>query len=223
MISVLSRCAYGVCGALLLLVLTARPANAQNVLTNPHFDTSLTGWTASGVVTFDATNDANGSPSSGSAHLTALGIGANSLTSAGPGQCLPAVAGTSYDYGGKVFLSAAPPNGFGFVILSFYSSTTCTTFIPSPGGAGNHITSINVWLPSGGTAVAPVGAQSMLIQTNEGTDASNPGDFTVNYDDMFLQVSGSVVPAMPPALVALMALSLLAGAVWMARRQRLAL
>jgi hypothetical protein len=201
-----------------LLVLTARPAAAQNVLTNPHFDTSLTGWTSSGTVAFDAANDANGSPSSGSARVTALGITANTLTSAGPGQCQPAVAGTSYDYGGKVLVTAAPPNGFGFVILGFYASPTCTTFISSPGGAGNHITSINVWLQSGGTAIAPVGAQSMLIQTNEGTDASNPGDFTVNYDDMFLQVSGSVVPSMPPALIALMALSLLAGAVWMAKR-----
>lgn len=213
-----SRNAAGVCTAILFVVLVASPARAQNLVTNSHFDTSLTGWSASGTVTFDAANDANGSPTSGSAHVSALGIGASGVGSAGPGQCIPGiVAGASYDFGGQAFMTAAPSGGSSFVIVSFHSGPACGSIIGGSGGSGNSITSLNTWLPSTGTAVAPVGAQSAFIQTNEGGGPGG-GDVLVNYDEMFFQLSGAV-PAMPPALIMTLFLGLMAGAVWMARRR----
>src|SRR5262245_61821835 len=97
-----SLSAFVMCAALLAL---ADLSVAQNALTNPNFDSDVSGWTSDGAeaTITHSTNDYQGSGTSGSAEITnASASGGNGL---GMFQCLTGVVvGNSYDFGGRVFI-----------------------------------------------------------------------------------------------------------------------
>lgn len=184
------------------------PLYAQNLVTNPNFNTNLNGWGNSGGATFDSTNDANGSLSSGSARWAGTVAIPSGAVSAGVNQCITITGGNTYDFGGKVLLTSAPAAGSANVIVSYYSDGTCNTFLTA--GSGTAITSFGTWQSSNGTLLAPASANSALIQQNEHTNGT-AGDFTVNFDDMFLQLA-TPVPTMPlPLLIGLAVMLALTG------------
>lgn len=182
--------------SLAALLLAATPASAQNLLTNPHFDTDLTGWT--GLATFDGTRDANGSPSSGSASVAVTTPTFLVLLR----QCIPAAQNTSYDFGGQAFIQQAPAGGAVGVSLAFTSDSTCTSSLGSA-GTGSPVSAVGAWGSSTGTAVSPPGTAGALLLVG----FSGTGNFVVNFDETFVQLT-SAVPAMPPSMLAALALSL---------------
>jgi hypothetical protein len=101
-----------------LLLLAAGQATAQNLLTNPDFDTSLAAWQVFDGASWDGTLDAGGSPASGSAKgvfdaSTVTGL--HDIVS----QCVPLTIGDAYTVGGDVFISpgqTAPGSAFFIVI-----------------------------------------------------------------------------------------------------------
>lgn len=115
---------------LLLSVLFAAPAGAQNLLTNSDFTTSTTAWTFTGTGTVTlGTTDANGSSASRSAVVTHTGAGSSSGTFAGIQQCVPASSGRKY---AVAYSSFAPPSQTSLVEdyvgvrVEFFSVAGCT-------------------------------------------------------------------------------------------------
>lgn len=80
-----------------LLVVLALPAAADNLLTNPDFNTNTNGWTfvGTGTVGVDP-GDANGSSTSNSAGITHTGPGGTPAVFSGIGQCVPVSVSKKY-------------------------------------------------------------------------------------------------------------------------------
>jgi hypothetical protein len=115
----------------------------------------------------------------------------------GLAQCITGIVpGASYEFGGVFFLTTAPPGGGVRTVVSWWADAACsTTFIPGS-GVGPTVSGTGSWLPSTGTGTAPPGAAAATISFN-GITSGTAGDFVVNFDDAFLQVSAEPVPAMP--------------------------
>lgn len=187
-------------GALLIATVTA--ASAQNLVVNPNFDTGLTSWLSSGGTTFDA---AIGSPAPGSARFAGGPFGAPLTIGGGVFQCINGiVAGTTYDFGGQVLLTSSPTGGSAFFAVIWFSGVGCTGSLTAV--QGSPVSALGSWLPSAGSGIAPVGAVSATISMIEQT-TSTPGDFIVNADSIFLQVT-LIVPTMSEWALIVLAIGL---------------
>jgi hypothetical protein len=170
----------------LVLLCSAASASAQNLLTNPNFNTDLSGWNAFGAV-FDGSA---GSPSPGSAQFGGSLAGTNATISVGLEQCVSGiVAGNTYDISGQLRVSSAPSGGNARVAVSWYSGAGCTSGISTRTASG---VSAATFQQSSGSFVAPAGAVSAIFSVWIAT-STTPGSFTVNLDNAFLGT-----PAPPP-------------------------
>jgi hypothetical protein len=163
-----------------IILLTAARASAQTV-TNPNFDTGITGWAPSGSGAFDPAVDVNGSPTSGSARgSTALPAGASTSFFQ---QCVTGVSpGTEYSFGTSVLTT--PASGIsGYVGTVFYSDAACST--PVGVGGNSSAASGSGWQTSSGTAIAPAGAVAVLLALN--VTSTSGGDLTIHFDNVTLQ------------------------------------
>ncbi|MFY9821497.1 MAG: hypothetical protein WAM82_08945 [Thermoanaerobaculia bacterium] len=165
-------------------------ASAQNLLVNPHFDTSLAGWQANSgggiTVSWDGTRDADGSFTSGSA--SGIWVGAL-VTGIYPtvSQCVETTTGVPYLFGGKAFIpSGQATSGSAFFIAIPFPGAGCSgppppsAFLPTPA-----VTALDTWTESTGTIV-PFGPSILVsgyLVPNTG------GSFQANYDDMIVQAS----------------------------------
>ena len=180
------------CACLALLLASARTASAQNLLTNPNFDTDLSNWSIVIVTaTFDGTA---GSPSPGSARWTDT-VGSNLTVFSGVGQCVAVTPGNTYDFGGQLLLSGAPVGGGVRVALALYGTPTCT----APSAQGNDfsaslVTTTGSWQPSTGQFTVPAGTFGIRLMGGE-TTGPTAGDFTVNLDSAFFALS--TLPPVP--------------------------
>ncbi|HTL45037.1 MAG TPA: hypothetical protein VL262_11920 [Vicinamibacterales bacterium] len=202
------------------LAAAPRPLLAQNLVTNPHFDTDLSGWNPVGIGTaFDGTKDANNSLSSGSVHAIQPIAIPNGANLNGVRQCVTGLtAGATYDFGGQILVNSAPAGGSASTELAFYSDNACTT----PVGvttAGASVFAGATFQPSNGSAVAPPGAVAAQIFQNERT-AATPGTIDINEDEMFLQLSASQVPTVPRWTLGVLAGAVAAGGVLALRRRQ---
>jgi len=199
-----------------VLLMFARPAAAQNLLTNPHFDVDLSGWTLSPATTFDGTADANGSPTSGSARTV---VTMTPFTNQFAGVLSPCITGitalATYDFGGKIFLDSAPAGAGGEITIAYYSDNACAT--PIIADLAPPVTTTGSWVSTSKSSLAPVSAVAVRFTTNGGTAATG-GDIVFHIDDVFFQAAGSV-PAMGTTLNVLLAVSLLIGSGLLLRRR----
>ena len=213
---------YIVLGLLLLACCLLTPvAQAQNLVTNPNFDTNLNGWNSSLGTIFDGTMDANGSPGSGSAKLT-IGLSPSNFAIA-ISQCISGInGGTAYQFGGKLRFAVAPTGGYARVRVLFHSNSSCganTGLVEGP-----DVTTTGSWLDSNGQFVAPGGTQSVFfaVLINGGPQG---GGVVINMDDMFLQPQLSPVvpvPTLSTPLLILLGLTLAVGGAILAGRHRAA-
>lgn len=109
----------------LTLVLAAlcadAPAAAQNLLTNPEFTSSLSGWSSIGSGT--ATHD----PSIGSTALGAVILSAGVGQTATIAQCVAVSAASQYDLKHQTHYSGGGgPNSTNTVLVRFFSGAGCT-------------------------------------------------------------------------------------------------
>lgn len=193
------------------IVSMPRAAAAQNLLLNPHFDTSLSSWTGDVLaVTFDAANDAGGSPASGSAQQALTFPTAQTELQ----QCVGVTPGTSYDFGGQIRVTQIPPGGSIGVAVAFLSGACGGA--PLSSAATTLLTATGPFTAVTGTAVAPpLSISARVVGAFAGT-----GNLTANFDDMFFQPSAAV-PAMPTVMfIATVAATLGLGGMMVAVRRR---
>jgi hypothetical protein len=173
--------------AVLILVVAGRGERlfAQNLLPNPHFDTDTTPWgTGFAYCCWDGANDAEGSPGSGSARgafSTAEVVGEEAVV----GVCMPAVAATTYTFGGKVLIPTQATAGTATINLGFYTTSNCstgqlgtTTTLTLNQGAG--------WQSVSTSATAPAGSTYLYLFTAIEQSATT-GSVAANFDDLLLE------------------------------------
>lgn len=171
------------------LILGSSPAYAQNLVVNPSFNTDASSWTLDAGSAF---NGANGSPAPGSVLWSGFLPGFLDVTVIS--QCVPGiVAGTSYDFGGRIRLAVAPAGTDGRIQVTWASDSTCTTLTTL--NIAPLVTTIGGSFVSTSTsAVAPAGTVAALLNVHVEQGAA-PGDGDVFIDELFLQ-PGASVPTM---------------------------
>jgi len=173
----------------------AAAGGAQNLLTNGSFHSDISGWTAiasgTGTAAFSPL-DAEGSASSGSIQTT------NTSSAAGQNynytQCHGAIAGASYDFGGKVRVPLGQPAGTFSVLLNFYGNAICSgSGIGTADGSSRlDFTPSGAWQGQSKTGlVAPGGTLSVSI-TLGNVKAGAGGATTAFYDDIVLAATGTL-------------------------------
>jgi hypothetical protein len=202
--------------ALLYGAAAAAPAAAQNLLTNPGFDSDLSGWDDnSGSGTFDATRDADGSPTSGSVRKL-QNVTANNTAPFMVRQCVTAgvVDDAAYNLGARIRMNQAPAGGETRIGFSFHGNLTCQ-FDVLAGGELLTSTASSAWQLVSHSPIAPPGTQSISIFIDFRAGGTG-GDFEVNADNVFIE-RAAVVPTL--SLQWMLALAVLLAGIAIASRR----
>lgn len=178
-----------------LLLLTV-PLAAQNLLSNPGFDSNLSGWTSDyGTLLIPTWSpvDALGKAGSGS-------VSARAVFDAGSGvlpslfQCVPVTAGNEYALGVRVQIPHGQSNtGIAQIRILFFDGANCTGTFISDNNPGTVSSPSPRFTATGTPMSAPSGARSaqvqLLVLKNE------PGGFLIaNFDDAFFGVTTDCLP-----------------------------
>jgi hypothetical protein len=169
-------------------LLCAAPALAQNLITDPNFDSGLDGWQAGAGTTWDVTRDADGNAASGSAQ------GARDFASPQEvdtllAQCIPVLEPSAqYRFDGKVFIPGGQAGSGGvYFAVTFYPQTACGgAAVPFITTQSPVVTATNAWTSS--TLQVPVPAVGHSAMLFAYLRASSLGAFRANVDDLSLQV-----------------------------------
>ncbi len=158
----LARWAPGL-AAVLLLASQAPASSAQNLLTNPDFDTSLSGWQAFSPASWDATLNDAGAAMSGSAKgvfNSPSADGFNLVVS----QCVPLVVGLTYHIGGSIYISpGATATGGAFYDMILYPTLDCSgPPPPEPVVQTPLVTAAGSWTDSSVTSVNSFARSGLL-------------------------------------------------------------
>lgn len=201
---VMSSCARVTVSLVVLLGVT-RPAQAQNLVTNPGFTTNDTGWLFGGGGQWDGTRDADGSPTSGSSRLTATNLPANFGTY-GRQQCITGItAGAQYQFGGAILVTQGTTGAAGRISILWTSNTACNAYLPT--SFSPTVTTQGTWTTTSATVAAPATAVAALVSLDM-IGGTTTGDTAVNWDNVFLQ-EAQPVPALDTAWMTTLALCLL--------------
>ena len=164
-------------------------ASAQNIAINFDFNTDLGSWNtsenaASEVTTAWNSLDANGAPTSGSAQVNNISPGPNNGVTLI--QCLPAGAGQTYSFGGKILVPAPGLGSNDVATVDAYwtndagclSNLSLETTNFSPGVADTWVTQPPTQV------VAPAGTNGVKIRARV-TKFDAGGTLTALFDDVF--------------------------------------
>jgi hypothetical protein len=206
-----------------MLAAGARPASAQNRLTNPGFDGNANGWNVFSV--YDGTVDINNSASSGSAALfvTINTVGDSSGIVA---QCVtPVTPGAPLTYTGHVMFTAptSPNPGSGAGLMAFQGASDAGCTIPT-GPVSESVfpgQTNGIWQTNSFSATVPAGAHSIFIAIGVRA-TTTAGDFLVHADNLDFETAAAV-PTMSTVWLTLLAVGCaLAVLVMQQRRVRIA-
>jgi hypothetical protein len=174
----------------LLAALASAPASAQNIAINFDFDTDLSSWNTSENAPTEVTTawnslDANGAPNSGSAQVNNISPGPNNGVTLI--QCLPATAGQTYSFGGKIRVPAPGlgANDVATVDAYWTNDASCLSNLSleatgfSPGVADTWVTQPPTQV------VAPAGTNGVKIRGRV-TKFVAGGTLTALFDDVYL-------------------------------------
>jgi hypothetical protein len=125
---------------------TCRIPSAGNLLQNPGFDGSFSGWT---VYYATLAADSEGCSASNSAYVD--------NDEASPQQCVPLTGGRAYYFGGK-FMGGNSGNDFH---LDFYTGANCTGSLIN--GVIMYLAGSTGWAPVSTSFVTPSGTTSVLV------------------------------------------------------------
>ena len=174
----------------LLAALAAAPAFAQNIAINFDFNTDLSSWNTSENSPTEVTTawnslDANGAPNSGSAQVNNISPGPNNGVTLI--QCLPATAGLTYSFGGKIRVPAPGLGANDVATVDAYwtndagclSNLSLETTNFSPGATDTWVTQPPTQV------VAPAGTNGVKIRGRV-TKFDAGGTLTALFDDVYL-------------------------------------
>lgn len=160
----------------------------QNLLANPGFSTSLSGWqpvttVPSGSVAWDGTLDADGSSRSGSARGV---FSADAVAGLVPvlTQCVPLKFGATYVLGGEIFIPEGnTADGSAFLGVVVYSSPDCSGFPPPSFSKTPQVTAVGQWTEVSTTFNALRGSSALVYLF---IAPNTPGTFTANFDNLIV-------------------------------------
>jgi len=167
-------------------------AGAQNLVADGGFAAGLEAWhhdpNDNGTSAWSS-DDASGSPSSGSALLTSTHATNGVLVSLLE-QCVPVAAGQSYTLSHKSkFADGETTTGWAETVVTWFGGPICTNRV----GANSILTSkttSGVWTTTSDTFIAPAGAISAFVEV--GIDKIEPGStLTAAVDDVTFGRSGT--------------------------------
>jgi len=167
--------------------LAAAPIDAQNLVRNGTFDTDVSDWPTGGPAAQVSWSpqDANGSPSSGSALIANVSTGPSN--GEGIQQCVSGpgiVAGVSYTYGGKVRVpSGQARTGFVMFGLRWYASPDCSGNAEDQPRVDTRV--LGAWISLEDVSVAPAGSRSVEVLAFP-SKAEAGGELHALFDDIFL-------------------------------------
>ena len=173
--------------------LAAAPIDAQNLVRNGTFDTDVSDWPTGGPAAQVSWSpqDANGSPSSGSALIANVSTGPSN--GEGIQQCVSGpgiVAGVRYTYGGKVRIpSGQARTGFVMFGLRWYASPDCSGNAEDQPRVDTRV--LGAWVSLEDVSVAPAGSRSVEVLAFP-SKAEAGGELHALFDDIFL------LPGSPP-------------------------
>ncbi len=181
---------------LCLLLATAAPASAQNLIVNPDFASDLSGWTVPllplgwGVGWIGG----GGADGPGSVRISVnADVGANNVVLT---QCVDVAPSSSYDFGAHVFLVGGLDRiPIGQLSVAWYTSAGCVNVV---GGALSSTTdtTVDAWQSvSAAGQMSSAGAVSAMVSLIFQTPGS--GTATLFYDDVYLAESGAAATPTP--------------------------
>lgn len=186
--------------AIFWLLASSAPGAAANLVSNAGFDENLDSWTLTAGSDFPidwSPQDVAGSPQSGSVRLRDRLEEAHTFVR-GAHQCIPVVAGESYDFGAWARVpSGQDREGETIVQVTWYASSECDG--PSLDRAIEFITTSTAgWeLLGRENQVAPAGSlRAKLELLSRGYDTG--GTFTALFDDAHLCTDGDCTAPAPP-------------------------
>jgi len=178
-------------------LLTGVHSNAQNLVLDPHFSSSISAWTVTpspGITVIflrDPGPGVDGAP--GFATLSGPSLGPIFYSAS---TCVPVQPGVVYSFGGNVRFRSSQPSSGDFT-LDFFSDATCGTEIPEQLAGSSQALGDTPgrWTLCQGFATALPGAASAKLLFIFGTSL-----FTVrpaaDFDDVFVGRAGTVGPAL---------------------------
>ncbi len=179
----------------LLAVWAAAPARAGELVTNGTFDDDLAAWRFANVPGYGVAwspEDAEGSPSSGSAALSNSGspAGSSALLIS---QCFPVDEGASYRAAAKLLLpDGQDRTGETGVYLLWWQTSDCTNYSISTDFIGLDFTPGD-WTGYQIEAMAPPGAKG--VEVRAAVDKVEAGGvLTANLDDVSVMPVGEAPP-----------------------------
>jgi hypothetical protein len=167
----LRRFAASAALALLATSAAATAALGPNLLTNPNFDTNLSGWTNVSSSTWIATDGA-GEIGSGAVRMHHPG----SLIGIRPTQCVAVTAGVDY-VGSALFRLSEASFPDGYVEIIYFADSQCNEPILSSTDS-ESLYAVDRWTRVGVVTRAPAGAKSAAFQIN-----ATAADETPQYAD----------------------------------------
>lgn len=147
-----------------------RQKDTSNLLANPGFDGSATGWTMRWGASYQASADADACPASGSILLSDATHEVE--------QCRPASPNTFYAFGFKFKASGPGSEATTVCNMIFYAGTDCTT--PSATSNSTYLSpssDTNTWVQADSGAISPPDTGSVLLGC--------AGQFGFGYHDQF--------------------------------------
>jgi hypothetical protein len=178
---------------LLWAIVWSAPGGAQNLLTNPSFNSDVAGWSATngGSLAWNAA-DADGLAGSGSLQLTNAGGDASWLATAE--QCVPAVGGTAYSAEVTTFIPAGQARtGTSVVQWLTYSAPGCNPATLINSGMFGGVSAPDLWVAMPHTIDTPAGTRSVMFRPGT-IKAEAGGSLVARYDKAFFGLPGSTCP-----------------------------
>ncbi len=188
----LARFLLAVIGAAVLVV----PVEAANLVQNGSFDSDVSDWTvvmpAVSTLVWDPL-DAGGSPTSGS------GLGTNAAVVASGScffdQCVGGVLpGHGYDLAAAILYEGGQvTTGSAFVVLYWYSSSSCTGSVGVDSTPTVHSSTPDTWVASATPDLfAPAGAHSAVVRLYM-TKTEDHDTLAAYFDNVFLGPAASAI------------------------------
>lgn len=169
-------------GLFLLLVGTAPVAGAQNLLTNPNFDSGVAGWYGNDTYSYDG---ALGSPAPGSVRVTVTTAGANQV--AWVRQCVPLSPLNTYELGASCRVAPGQStSGACYAQLTANTGSACEG-TPVAAYLTYPESTPGVWASNAFGSVKPPASVrsawvSLAVKRNESS-----GSFEANLDSAYLR------------------------------------
>jgi hypothetical protein len=147
----------------------------ETLVENPGFASDASGWDAempSITMAWNAADASSDSHSGSLAVMNALSGAADGIADRGASQCLLTAPGRAYGFAADIYIPEGQGDGIdggtfdasAAVSVIFYASADCTGFSEKRSFSSDASNQAGSWSHREGRAVAPAGAQSMLVR-----------------------------------------------------------